>query len=79
LENEFIGNINNTNAPEIPIGFGMMLEGDPTAKETYQRMTNEEKERLVHYMQQAKSGKDSEYRVANALKILKENETEKFS
>lgn len=72
--NVFIGQGHNPNGPDIPLGFGMLLEGEPVAKANFGSLSNAQKVELINYMQQAKTGEDSEFRVINAVQKLKNHQ-----
>lgn len=70
----FVGQGRNPNGPDLPLGFGMLLEGEPVAKANYGSLTNTQKMEIIQYMQQAKTGEDSEFRVVNAVEKLKSHQ-----
>lgn len=72
--NVFVGEGHNPNGPDIPLGFGMLLEGEPVAKANFGSLSNTQKEGLINYMQQAKTGEDSQFRVVNAVQKLKHHQ-----
>lgn len=37
----FVGQGRNPNGPDLPLGFGMLLEGEPVAKANYGSLTND--------------------------------------
>lgn len=60
---------------DIPVGFGVILEGEPVAKENFTKLTVYQKNDLIRYMQLAKTGQESEERVANAVQMLKNTQS----
>jgi|GEM_PF-6245561 len=60
---------------DIPVGFGVILEGEPVAKENFAKLTVHQKNDLIRYMQLARTGQESEERVVNAIQILKNDQS----
>lgn len=74
-EDTFADIEHNPHEKDIPVGFGLLLEGEPTAKSNFEKLTASQKNDLIEYMQQAKTGEESEDRVMDAVRRLKENRT----
>lgn len=69
--NSLTGSNSNAKEPELPIGFGMRLAQEPEAMQAYSSLSNTQKREVIHYMQAAATGKDSEYRVMSSVEKLK--------
>lgn len=68
------GMADNHTGSDIPVGFGVILEGEPIAKENFTKLTVHQKNDLIRYMQMAKTGQESEERVVNAVQLLKNDQ-----
>ena len=62
---------NNPNGHDLPIGFGMQLAGDTKAMETFGRMSQDQKDAVVSYIQGSVTGEEAENRVEDAVEKLK--------
>ena len=72
--NNFIGTGHNPNGPDLPLGFGMQLAQDPEAMDAFGRLTNQQKQSVVNYIQNCTSGEDSKNRIADAVANLSKND-----
>lgn len=79
-ENTFIGMGHNPEpgALDIPEGFGSRLSQDSQALHHFSQLNVNQKNDLIRYMQQAKTGEDSEFRVMNAVEMLRNNQADKI-
>ncbi len=61
--NSFIGMGKNPNpkAPDIPVGFGLELMNNPSARLNYDKLSNPDKERLISYVQGGTTGNEAMY------------------
>ena len=72
----FIGIGQNPDGPDLPIGLGMRLAQEPRAMDTFGRMSNGQKQALIHYIQSAKeTGVDVEQRMAEVVTSLRDGRT----
>lgn len=74
----FIGMGNNPYGLDLPEGFGTRLAQDPHALHNFANLSQQEKDNLVRYMQQAPTGEDSLFRVTNAVKQLGEGHVQQI-
>lgn len=61
----------NPDGPDLPLGLGMRLAQDPMALSTFGKMTNEQKNDLIAYIQAATTGDDVKQRITEALNRLR--------
>lgn len=66
-DNTFIGVGDNPDGPDLPLGLGMRLAGNPRAMTTFGRMSNNQKTTMIGYLQSKTSGDDAENRMAEVL------------
>lgn len=66
----FIGMGHNPFGLDLPEGFGARLAQNPEALHNFANLSQQDKDNLVRYMQQAATGEDSLFRVTNAVKQL---------
>jgi len=72
-QNSFIGmgHNPNPNVPDIPMGFGMGLFQQPQARSFFERLSDDEKTRLIGYIQSSVSGEDAKRRIDTAIENLR--------
>lgn len=71
-DSPFIGVGHNPEGPDLPLGFGMLLAQEPEAVARYGRLTNQQKEAVIHYIQSGMTGEDAKNRIANAVYGLRD-------
>lgn len=77
-KDHFVGMGNNPNGPDLPLGFGMQMEGTPRALETYAGLTREEKESVIRYVQSGTTGEEALEKITSAVKKLEEEDKSFF-
>ena len=61
---------NNLKWEGMPLGLGMRLAQDTQASERFWKMTPEERDRLVHYVQGGATGDEAQERITEAVNML---------
>lgn len=71
-EDSFIGMGHNPDpgVPDIPMGFGMRLFQDPRARSAFESLTDEEKTKVIGYIQASSTGDDARNRIDTAVENL---------
>ena len=80
-KNDFIGMGHNPNpeVPDIPLGLGMALFQTPEARSSFENLSNEDKTRLINYVQSNNSsGIDAKQKIYSAVDNLKNGNTSFF-
>jgi len=66
----FIGAGHNPEGPDMPLGFGMLLAQDPQATQAYGKLEANDKEAVIRYIQDVKTGDEAKAHIKNALSCL---------
>lgn len=76
----FIGMGHNPNpeVPDIPLGLGMALFQDAQARTFFENLSNDEKTRLIKYIQSSVSGEDAKHRIYTAVSNLRNSDKSFF-
>ena len=75
MSNEtFIGIGHNPDGPDLPLGLGMRLAGNPKAMSAFGRMSNEQKETMIRYLQSTSTGEAAEIRMGEVLAKLSDGQ-----
>ncbi len=73
-----LGQNPNPNVLDIPIGLGMELMQNTEARNNFENLSDEQKNRLIHYVQSGLSGDDAKNKVASAINRLANGDTTFF-
>ncbi len=66
-----MGNSPGAETPNLPLGLGMALAQDTEALSCFGRMTREEKQQMIAYIQGATTGEDAKARMQQAVAQIK--------
>lgn len=74
-----MGHNPNPNVPDLPQGFGMALFKAPEARNSFENMSDEDKTRLINYIQSNNStGSQAKEKIYSAVDNLKNGNTSFF-
>ena len=71
MSSTFIGTGKNPDGPDLPLGLGMRLAQEPSAMETFGKMSNGQKETMIKYLQSTNTGEEAESRMSEVVENLK--------
>ena len=74
----FVGIGPNPEGKDLPLGFGMQLSQVPAAMEYYGRLSQKERDDIVTYIQNCRTGDDAKNRIAEVVSGL-QNGISRFS
>ena len=74
----FIGIGHNPEGPDLPLGFGMQLAQDPDAVASFGRLSQDDRSKVIQYVQSAATGPEAKDRVRWAVEGLKRNDRGMF-
>ena len=75
MSEPFIGMGKAPDGLDLPLGLSMGLSMHPKAAETFGRMSEDEKQAAIRYVQSTVTGEDAERRVMSAIKRLSDGRT----
>ena len=70
----FIGVGHNPEGPDLPLGFGMHLAQEPRAVEAFGRLSQDQRAKVIDYIQASATGAEAKQRVIGAVEGLKNND-----
>ncbi len=68
-----MGHNPNPNVPDIPLGLGMALFQEQSARSAFENLSDGEKTRLIGYIQSSATGEDARHRINTTVENLKNN------
>ncbi len=74
----FIGTGINPRGEDLPLGFGMQLAQEPEAVAAFGRLSQEDRDRVVRFIQSSQTGDEAQNRIAEAVASLKDNNLAPF-
>ena len=75
MSKPFIGMGKAPDGIDLPLGLSMGLTMHPKAAETFGKMSRDEKQAAVRYVQSGTTGEDAKRRIASAISQLGEGQT----
>ena len=73
-----MGHNPDPNMPDMPLGLGMRLFQETQARENYEAMPDNQKIKVIEYVQKATTGDDARSRISTAVKELGDNDLKRF-
>ena len=75
MSKPFIGMGKAPDGVDLPLGLSMVLSMHQKAAEAFGKMSRDEKQAAVRYVQSGVSGEDAKRRISNAISQLDEGQT----
>ena len=70
MNNTYIGTGINPDGKDLPLGFGMQLAQNADAMSAFAALPQDEKDRVIDYIQSGSDGGDAKHRIASAIENL---------